>query len=247
VAHLSGSLDASFGASDNGVSDCRCSEVAVLSPPADRGGQAARAAKAALPCNRRRRCGCGSGCGHGVRGPLTCSAGVSLIGPRMRRERWRGRHSLERHQVRSRPAGRNEDALSCIAAAGGSATDQGAGLHGASRTAVLRVPEAFRALCSASLLAGSFVGRGGGRLRKGSPTGRVAWWMRIEGRGRLRSRRHKRSERSGQRESGVHLASDPRPCRIARAEHDHSRSARGLDGNPCRCRQSSLDARRLDD
>ena len=35
--------------------------------------------------------------------------------------------------------------------------------------------------------------------------------------------------------------------RIARAAHDHPRAARRLDGDSCRCRQSSLDARRLDD
>jgi hypothetical protein len=73
-------------------------------------------------------------------------------------------HNLDRHQICPRPAGRSEDALPRIAARGGSATDQGARAHGTRRTAILRIPEALRAVCSASRLAGSLVGRGGGQL-----------------------------------------------------------------------------------
>ena len=51
------------------------------------------------------------------------------------------------------------------------------------------------------------------------------------------------TERSDQREPAVHLAPNPRPCRIARVTHDHPRTAAWLDGDPCRCRQSSPDPR----
>src|SRR4051794_32859905 len=154
------------GATDNGVSACRCSEVAVLSHPADRGGEAARAAPAVPPRGRRRRCARGDGCRRGGRDTFTRGSCVSIICAKVRWEGGGGHNfrSLGRRQICPRPTGRSEDALPRIAAAGGSATDRGARAHGTRCTAVLRVPEALRAVCSASRLAGAFVGRGGGQL-----------------------------------------------------------------------------------
>ena len=199
--------------SDNSVMTAAPPATAVLARSADRGSKTAGEAEAAAARGRVR----GGRVGRGWRGVCDSFGRVSGGGPRPRQDALR---TLVRMPATWHPPARgplllsgDEQRLLCLVV-----VPQGAQLltseparHGTARTADLFVPEAIRAVRSASLLADSFVGRGGGQLRESSSAAGVpSTWMWTGRCSRLRAGRIERAEHSGQRESGVPLAPHPR-------------------------------------